>query len=117
MHQGFPGQGYSAIIRFRFRHLQLLMYPTLEAAVGNKAEAYQLRYLARRAIRSNTPHSPALGMMLRALSLSPRLLIEEPARTLVTLGAAVAQRALPSTLFSRFEAMALERMTRATVRV
>ena len=101
----------------RFRAKVKAYAPTLEASHGDIAEAYQLRYLARRAIRSNAAGTPALGMMAQALTLSPRLLAEEPVRTLVTLGAAAVQRALPQTLFARLETMVLERLARGSVRV
>jgi glycosyltransferase involved in cell wall biosynthesis len=103
----------------RFRAKVRSYAPALERDYGNLAEAYQLRYLARRAIKGHVPGSatPALGMMLRALSLSPRLLIEEPVRTSVTLAAALAQRALPHAWFARCEALALEQVTGRTARV
>jgi glycosyltransferase involved in cell wall biosynthesis len=96
----------------RFRAKVKSYAPDLEAAHGNTAEAYQLRYLARRAVRGNAKNSPALGMMGRALTLSPRLLVEEPSRTLVTLAAAFAQRALPEPVFERCGAWAMARVTR-----
>jgi glycosyltransferase involved in cell wall biosynthesis len=82
----------------RFRAKVKAYAPHLERAHGNRAEAYQLRYLARRAVRGSAAASPALAMMLQSLVMSPRVLIEEPARTLVTLAAALAQRALPGAL-------------------
>jgi glycosyltransferase involved in cell wall biosynthesis len=95
----------------RFRAKVKTYAPSLERDYGNTAEAYQLRYLARRAIKGGDG-GPALDMMVRALSLAPKLLIQEPGRTLVTLAAAVALKLLPNRLYSRFEAIALERMVK-----
>lgn len=96
----------------RFRAKVAGYAPNLEADHGNRAEAYQLRYLARRAVRGNSHQSPALAMMLRALRLYPLLLAEEPARTLVSLLASVAQKLLPAKVFSRCGTWAIERATR-----
>jgi glycosyltransferase involved in cell wall biosynthesis len=101
----------------RFRAKVKTYAPALEASHGDLAEAYQLRYLARRAIRSNAGATDPLRMMMQALALSPRLIIEEPTRTLVTLAAALAQRTLPRAWFARVEAAALERMSQGSVRV
>ena len=94
----------------RFRAKVKGYAPALESAYGNIAEAYQLRYLARREVLGAGPDQPALGMMIRAIWLAPRLIVEEPARTLVTLGAAFAQRALPPPLFARIEAYAMSHL-------
>jgi glycosyltransferase involved in cell wall biosynthesis len=93
----------------RFRAKVKTYAPALEHDYGNTAEAYQLRYLARRAIKGGDDRA-ALGMMVRALKLSPRMLFQEPTRTLVTLVAAAAQKSLPKGWYGRFEAIALERM-------
>lgn len=85
----------------RFRAKVAGYAPALEAAFGARAEAYQLRYLARRAIAGNANPSPALSMMVRSLGLYPRLALEEPARTFVTLAAAVIQKAVPAAIFER----------------
>ncbi|WP_316015095.1 glycosyltransferase family A protein [Roseobacter sp. HKCCA0434] len=53
------------------------------------ARAYQLRYLARRAV-SLGDGKRALSMLTHALKSSPRPLVEEPLKTLSTLGAAIA---------------------------
>jgi hypothetical protein len=52
--------------------------------------------------------------MLRALKLSPSLLVEEPARTLVTLAAAGAQQALPGAVFDRIGTYAMARAGQAS---
>ena len=96
----------------RFRAKVAGYAPALEAAFGNRAEAYQLRYLARRAIAGNACPSPALAMIIRALGLYPRLAVEEPSRTFVTLAAAVIQKAVPAALFERCGEMARAHATR-----
>ncbi len=96
----------------RFRNKVAGYAPALEAAFGDRAEAYQLRYLARRAIVGTAVASPAFAMMARALRLHPSLVLEEPARTLVTLAASVAQQALPARLFERCGAIAVAQASR-----
>lgn len=96
----------------RFRAKVASYAPQLAAAYGDRAQAYQLRYLARRAVRGNAANSPAFAMMAQALRLHPRLLIEEPARTLVTLTASLAQKLLPQSLFEAATAWAIARATR-----
>ena len=98
----------------RFRAKVANYAPDLEATFGDRAEAYQLRYLARRAIRGNAASSPALAMTARALRIYPRLLVEEPARTLVTLAASLAQQALPMTAFERCGQWAIDRASRVS---
>jgi len=98
----------------RFRDKVAGYAPTLAATYGDRAQAYQLRYLARRAVRGGAANSPAFAMMCAALRAHPRLLIEEPARTLVTLAASIAQKLLPQTLFDAASAWALARATRVS---
>ena len=57
------------------------------------ARAYQLRYLARRAV-SNLDAHKAWELAQRSISTSARPLIEEPAKTLTTIIAAAALRAV-----------------------
>lgn len=57
------------------------------------ARAYQLRYLARRAISDRAGNRAAM-LIRRSFSASLRPLIEEPVKTCVTLGAAIALRVL-----------------------
>jgi hypothetical protein len=73
--------------------------PDLELAHGRRAEAYQLRYLARRAVKSADPHV-AIRLMRRALWLHPVMLREDPRQTLVTLLAALSVRLLPRSLYN-----------------
>ncbi len=90
----------------RFRDKVATYAPDVIAEHGRRAEAYQLRYLARRAVRS-ADRAAGLHLTLRALRLHPRILAEEPMRTGSTLAAAVAKRFLPRTAFQRLEARAM----------
>lgn len=84
----------------RFRAKVADYAPSLERHSGNRAEAYQLRYLARRAVRS-ADRRAALGLMVQAIRLHPALLTEEPTRTTTTVIAACVQRLLPASSFDR----------------
>lgn len=90
----------------RFREKVRSYAPELVAKYARRAEAYQLRYLARRAIRSDD-RKAGLKLAIRALWLYPTLLIEEPSRTVTTLAAGIAKLTLPSSLFARIEHAAL----------
>lgn len=90
----------------RFRDKVATYAPDLVQRYGKRAEGYQLRYLARRAVRS-ADREQALGLILSAIRLHPRTLVEEPVRTCSTLAAAIAKRFLPGSFFSRLEAEAL----------
>ena len=91
----------------RFRDKVAVYAPEIVANHGARAEAYQLRYLARRAVRSNDRFS-ALRLMVQAVALCPRLLLEEPVRTLSTIGAALAKCGLPAGVFRCVERAALK---------
>ena len=91
----------------RFRDKVAGYAPDVVRAHGARAEAYQLRYLARRAVRSDD-RTAGLRLTLQALKQHPRLLTEEPIRTVSTLGAALAKRWLPAQLFGRLERTALQ---------
>ena len=90
----------------RFRDKVATYAPDLVARYGSRAEAYQLRYLARRAVRSRD-RGQALTLALASLRTFPRTLIEEPTRTLATLAAAFAKRLLAAGVFERLELAAL----------
>jgi glycosyltransferase involved in cell wall biosynthesis len=81
----------------RFRAKVRGYAPALEAAHGDLAEAFQLRYLARRAIKGGA-HRDALQLMTKALKTGPAMLAIEPVRTLFTCAAALAGAAMPSML-------------------
>ncbi len=90
----------------RFRESVRSYAPDLVARYGHQAEAYQLRYLARRAIRSDD-RIAGLTLVSRALGIYPKLLLEEPARTASTIAAALGKMALPAKAYARLEQAAL----------
>jgi glycosyltransferase involved in cell wall biosynthesis len=60
-----------------------------------KARSTQLRYLARRALRSNLPSKTAVNYMTRALLSDWKLILREPRRTLLTILAVYGKHLLP----------------------
>lgn len=66
------------------------------------ARAFQLRYLARRAVRMGRG---ALGLRyaLRACATAPRMLLREPARSAVTVAAALCASVLPDPVYRACE--------------
>ncbi|CAK6688449.1 hypothetical protein ICNINCKA_00408 [Synechococcus sp. CBW1107] len=79
-----------------------ISHPRFIARWGPRARAYQLRYLARRAIRQRQP-ALAVQLMHQALASHVRILLEEPRRTLISLGAAYLLWLLPDWLYRRME--------------
>ena len=80
--------------------------PDLVARWGNPAKAYELRFLARRAVSLKaTPM--AMEMVHRALFTYWRILLDEPRRTLLTLGAVYSLWLLPQPFYQQLEAFAL----------
>lgn len=79
--------------------------PELVAQWGDMAVAYQLRYLARNAVRLKA-RAEAVTFINRALSTYWRILPEEPRRTGLTLAAAYLLRLLPQPIYARVEALA-----------
>lgn len=71
------------------------------------AKAYLLRYLARRAVNLKDGKT-AVSYINRALAMNPIILLEEPLRTSMTLGAAYLLRVLPQAFYQQAEAMALK---------
>jgi len=90
----------------RFRKKVAAYAPALEARAGDLAEAYQLRYLARRAIRSSQ-FGQGLKLVTAALKLEPRILWAEPSRTLATLAAGLVGVALPQAAVDRVSRVAM----------
>ncbi len=81
--------------------------PEVFADWAKLAEAYQLRYLARRAIRSRNPQL-ALKLVLTAIETNFRILYKEPLRTVNTLLCAVLINWLPVRHFCWFESMGMK---------
>ena len=90
----------------RFRDKVQSYAPEVVAAYGARAEAYQLRYLARRAVRSDD-RATALRLLARAMAIYPRMSLEEPGRTATTAAASLAKCLLPSGTFRRIESRAM----------
>jgi len=88
--------------------------PEVVAKWENPARAYQLRYLARRAVTLKDS-SVAIQLLHRALATHWRILLEEPRRTLLTLSAAYLLRLLPESFYYQLESLALK-MTEFTQR-
>lgn len=70
-----------------------------------RARAYQLRYLARQAIRLGDGVA-AKAFVIKALKTEPKLLIQEPARTVLTLFGAYAVWLLPEGTYQWLESKA-----------
>lgn len=77
------------------------------------ARAYQLRYLARRAV-SALDAGEALSLVVRALATSPRPLWEEPGKTLTTAAAALLLRAGAAPALRRASPLFRARLTPAS---
>ncbi len=69
------------------------------------ASAYQLRYLARRAVQ-NRQSKTALSLWLRSILTSPRILFEEPGRCSVTFASALLSL-LPKRWYEKLERVAM----------
>jgi len=79
--------------------------PELVAQWGSLSKAYQLRYLARNALRLHAG-SEAVQLIHQALAADWRILLKEPRRTLFILAVAHTLRLLPKPLYSYIEALA-----------
>ncbi|MCM2971167.1 glycosyltransferase family 2 protein [Larsenimonas suaedae] len=79
--------------------------PDFIARAEKRARAYQLRYLARQAIRLRDGRY-ALKALLRATKSWPGIWLDEPGRTVATTGAAILLGTIPTRLYLFFEAIA-----------
>ncbi|WMS42791.1 glycosyltransferase family 2 protein [Acuticoccus sp. MNP-M23] len=84
--------------------------PRLDASHGDRAAAYQLRYLARRAVKMGDG-AAALGLIGQSLSASTRPLLEEPVKTAVTAAAAIVLAIAGRDRFAAVEAHILSART------
>lgn len=91
----------------RFRDKLKGLAPDLVQKAGARAEAYQLRYLARRAA-VGSDGAKALRLLSRAITLYPRIVTEEFAKTTLTGGLALVAAVLPSGRFDQFRQMAVQ---------
>lgn len=71
----------------------------------SRARAYQLRYLARRAVQLGDP-GMALALLREAMASNRRPLLEEPVKTMVTVVAALAGRIIGPDRFARLAGLA-----------
>ncbi|MGI0480101.1 glycosyltransferase family 2 protein [Geminocystis sp. CENA526] len=82
-------KGLSANIRSQYEAWERILHktetynPEFIKKWGNKARAYQLRYLARRAVRLRSPQV-AFKLFFEAIKYHWRIIIEEPRRTIIT---------------------------------
>ncbi len=80
--------------------------PEFIARWENTARAFQLRYLARQAIRLGDGRS-AVSFLVRALQTAPGIACQEPARTAATAGAAMLLWLFPLSLYRSCERLAV----------
>ncbi len=73
-----------------------LLAPRRVAKYRSLAEAYQLRYLARRAVK-NGDSIKAIELIFYALKRNFRILVQEPSKTLITICASLTVWAIPKT--------------------
>lgn len=103
------GGGLSANIARQFESWERMVAKTRSYAPdfirrhGPRARAYQLRYLARRSVQLGDG-SFALSLAGQSMKASMRPLVEEPRKTLVTIGAALAARSMDANRFNRMTA-------------
>jgi glycosyltransferase involved in cell wall biosynthesis len=107
------GEGLSADVERQFESWQQVIdktaryAPDLVAKWYKPAKAYQLRYLARRAIRfQDTDH--ALSLLGQALTTHWQIILTEPNRTILTLTAACLLKLCPPWLYQSIEAIAIK---------
>lgn len=73
------------------------------------AKAYQLRYLARRAVQSQSK-TTAFKLIHKAIFCDYRIILQEPSKTFVTLGCAWL-KFLPSSIYNKMERFAMMNFT------
>ena len=82
--------------------------PELIAQWEKPTRAYALRYLARSAVRMKSG-STATDLMHRALLTYWQMVLEQPRRTLMTLGAAYLLKLLPQPIYEQIEGLAIKK--------
>ena len=88
--------------------------PTFFNKFYSLAKAYQLRYLARRAVQSQSKLA-AFKLIHKAIYCNYRILFQEPSRTIMTLGCAWL-KFLPMTVYSRIERFAMMNFGNSTAK-
>ena len=106
--------GLSANLLNQFDFLEKVMEktrtyaPELIEQWEKPARAYSLRYLARSAVRMKSG-SAATDLMHRAISNYWQMILEQPRRTLMTLGAAYVLKLLPQCFYEQVEESMINR--------
>ncbi|MGY6530566.1 MAG: glycosyltransferase family 2 protein [Cyanobacterium sp.] len=101
-------QGLSANVTSQYEAWQRILSktatynPEFIKQWGNKARAYQLRYLARRAVRLRSPQI-ALKLFFKAIKYHWRIIIEEPRRTIITFVAVLLLWLFPTFVYQALE--------------
>lgn len=80
--------------------------PSLIGPCQSISKAYELKYLARRAVRLRDGRA-AMRLSIQALQASGHVLIEEPASMVTIMGAAMTLWLMPQPLYTRLETMAM----------
>ena len=107
------GEGLSANVLKQYDSWEQMInkhrdrYPQLLAKWENPARAFQLRYLARRAVRLKNGNM-AVKLTHQALATHWQIILSEPTRTIQTLLAAYLLKLLPSSLYQEWESLALK---------
>lgn len=105
-------QGLSANLEKQYQSWLLVRDKTIRYApelldrYGSLAESFQLRYLARRAVRSRDA-AQALGLIIRALRKNWRIALYEPLRTASTLTCSLLLNSLPMPVYDGIEQCAM----------
>ena len=89
-----------------FRSKTADIAPELVAAVGQTSEAFQLRYLARRAAISGDGYT-ALKLLLRGVRRDPVILVREAHKTMATFAVAGLAFVIPEKAFERLSRWSL----------
>lgn len=87
----------------RLRRKVRVMAPEFARKWESAAEAYQLRYLARRSVHT-LDRGLAIRLALKALRTHPPILLAEPRKTLSTIVAALCLRCLPERTYCKLQA-------------
>ncbi len=96
----------------RFRTKLSGLAPDLVARHGNRAEAYQHRYLARRCAIGGRGWA-SINHLAQALSVWPRLVLEAPRPFVETATLALMAGILPPGIFTRVQSMIFSRLQRS----
>lgn len=90
--------------------------PDIVGKWGKLARAYQLRYLSRRAVQIRDAKM-AIQLLHEALLTDPRIIVQEPQRTILTWIAAYVLAILPGKLYDRLEARGMRQVVKSQERI